>query len=1225
MGAGPQPGPRPRAARRRAAVAAVARPAGVRRRAAHGGRAARAAARAAGQLDRARPTTSSASRPLAPAAPAADRGPTARPAGPLLAAVGADPDAPPAGRRAAAPPALTGSEAVAALRTAYRDELLVLAAADLGGRRRAGAAGAGRGGGRRPARRTLARRALRAALAVRRRRGSGGEHGPARASSPWASAAAASSTTSATSTSCSSRSPPTPPPTRLASRVMRIVGEACFEVDANLRPEGPAGRAGAHARRPRRPTTSGGRRRGSSRRCSRPDRSRATRSWAAAYAEAVAPLVWSAAGRAGLRRRRAGHAPARRGERAARPRGPGAQARPGRAARRRVRGAAAAARARAHRRGAALADRRWTRWRRWPTAATSAATTARTWPPPTGSCGCSSTGCSCSGCGAPTCCPPRTTPTRCAGSPAPPRLRPDGRHDVVGVLTGGVDAATPAGCGGCTRSCSTGRCSLRCRGCRPRRRGCRESAAAARLGALGWTSPEGALRHLRALTGGVSRAAAIQQTLLPVLLDELARSPDPDRGLLAYRRVSEALATHAVVPAAAARRGAGRAAADAAARHLGAGPGPAGAGAGGAAAARRAGRRAGRRADPRPGRGRHLAAAPPWRARPTRTAPRPRPARCAATRCCGWRARTCSACCRTRQVCAALSSVWVAVLQATLESVQRAIGRRRAGGPRGRGDRHGPARRGRAGLRQRRRRAVRLRARRGRDRPARRCRYATTVAETVRRRLGRPSPDPALVVDADLRPEGRNGPLVRTLDSYRATTRAGRRRGRRRRCCGPRRSAGDADLARRFVEMIDPIRYPVEGIDPATSPRSGGSRRGWTRSGCRAAPTAATHTKLGHGGLADVEWTVQLLQLQHAGDLPELRTTSTLDGLREAGEAGLLTAADARGAGGGLDDGHPGAQRGDAGPRQARRPAAALGPRAGRGGLRRWATRPTATPACSSTTTAAPPGAPAPSSSGCSTAGRPNRWAYAGSRELPWPGAVVETLLTFALAGWCWCSIPGPSVLFIVGRALAHGRRAALTSPWPATPPAPSLVVVVVRSGSAPSPPVDRGVHRAQAGRVPPTWSTWACTPTATAATSSARLGRHTGHERRGCSGRASSSGVTNPKVLIFFAAVLPQFVDIGAGRVTSQMLVLGLVFALIAAGAGQPVGAGRGHRAGLVRHLAGPAAAPRRRRRPHDGRDGRRAGVHRSQGLSLRPPALRRPVSDWLAWRVCWRSASTR
>src|SRR5207248_11192973 len=47
---------------------------------------------------------------------------------------------------------------------------------------------------------------------------------------------------------------------------------------------------------------------------------------------------------------------------------------------------------------------------------------------------------------------------------------------------------------------------------------------------------------LRALTGGMSRAAAIQRTLLPVLLDQLADTPDPDRGLLAYRRVSEALA-----------------------------------------------------------------------------------------------------------------------------------------------------------------------------------------------------------------------------------------------------------------------------------------------------------------------------------------------------------------------------------------------------------------------------------------------------------------------------------------------------------------------------------------------------------------------------------------------------------------------------------------------------------------------------------------------------------
>ena len=65
------------------------------------------------------------------------------------------------------------------------------------------------------------------------------------------------------------------------------------------------------------------------------------------------------------------------------------------------------------------------------------------------------------------------------------RLRPDGRRDVVGVLMRGVDAATPGGCGGCTRSCSTGRCSPRCRGCRPTTARLSEEAAAARLGGAG--------------------------------------------------------------------------------------------------------------------------------------------------------------------------------------------------------------------------------------------------------------------------------------------------------------------------------------------------------------------------------------------------------------------------------------------------------------------------------------------------------------------------------------------------------------------------------------------------------------------------------------------------------------------------------------------------------------------------------------------------------------------
>ena len=68
-------------------------------------------------------------------------------------------------------------------------------------------------------------------------------------------------------------------------------------------------------------------------------------------------------------------------------------------------------------------------------------------------------------------------------------------------------------------------------------------------------------------------------------------------------------------------------------------------------------------------------------------------------------------------------------------------------------------------------------------------------------------------------------------------------------------------------------------------------------SGCRAGADPNTHTKLGRGGLADVEWTVQLLQLRFAGlpvrQLPGLRSTGTLAALLAAVEAGKLSPDDA--------------------------------------------------------------------------------------------------------------------------------------------------------------------------------------------------------------------------------------------------------------------------------------------------------------------------------------------
>jgi [glutamine synthetase] adenylyltransferase / [glutamine synthetase]-adenylyl-L-tyrosine phosphorylase len=242
-------------------------------------------------------------------------------------------------------------------------------------------------------------------------------------------------------------------------------------------------------------------------------------------------------------------------------------------------------------------------------------------------------------------------------------------------------------------------------------------------------------------------------------------------------------------------------------------------------------------------------------------------------------------------VCGALSSVWVAVLQATLRSVERALGERT---PPARIAVIGMGRLGGAELGYASDADVMFvcePVEGAADHEA--LKYATTVAETVRRRLGQPSPDPALVVDADLRPEGRQGALVRTLNSYRSYYARWSEAWEAQALLRATHVAGDTDLGRRFLEMTDPIRYPVESITPTEVTEI---RRIKARVDDERLPRGAdrsTHTKLGHGGLADIEWTVQLLQLRHAGDIPELRTTSTLEGLHEASQAGLLTAADA--------------------------------------------------------------------------------------------------------------------------------------------------------------------------------------------------------------------------------------------------------------------------------------------------------------------------------------------
>jgi [glutamine synthetase] adenylyltransferase / [glutamine synthetase]-adenylyl-L-tyrosine phosphorylase len=407
------------------------------------------------------------------------------------------------------------------------------------------------------------------------------------------------------------------------------------------------------------------------------------------------------------------------------------------------------------------------------------------------------------------------------------------------------------------------------------------------LRALGFADPDGALRHMAALTGGVSRSASMQKYLLPVVLQTLADCADPDAGLLAYRKVSEALGGNQwylrllrdegqVAERLAALLGSSQYVASLLTRTPEAlriladddelRPRTAAAL---AAAWRQA---AGRAADPTDG------------IRVLRGLRRSELLRVAAADLLGML--------DVEQVGRALTDIAVATLQVGLDVAVRAhaaetgtapgdlptdiavIGMGRLGG----GEMsygsdadvlfvHRP----RAG------------AEEGRATAA-----ANAVAHTLRRLLGEPAPDPAFEVDADLRPEGRQGALVRSLDSYREYYDRWMSVWEVQALLRAEPLAGDEALGAAFVELVDPIRYPADGIsaEQVAEIRRIKARVERERLPRGADPT--THTKLGRGGLADVEWTVQLLQLQHAGEHPGLRVTSTVGALTALREDGLL-------------------------------------------------------------------------------------------------------------------------------------------------------------------------------------------------------------------------------------------------------------------------------------------------------------------------------------------------
>jgi glutamate-ammonia-ligase adenylyltransferase len=411
-------------------------------------------------------------------------------------------------------------------------------------------------------------------------------------------------------------------------------------------------------------------------------------------------------------------------------------------------------------------------------------------------------------------------------------------------------------------------------------------AARERLSALGFHDPRGALRHLQSLTTGISRRAAIQRQLMPVMLGWFADEADPDAGLLAFRKISDELgSTHWYLrllrdEGSAAERLAhtlarSRFAADLleqapeCVQFLGdsSGLSPRSR----EDLLRRMRSAAGRKDDPASA---VLAA---------RTIRRSELFRVAVADLSGQLTLD--------DLGLAMTDLTAALLEVTLEVCLRdleertgapaltrvlVVGMGRLGGQeQGYGSDadvvfvHDPVE--------------------GADEAEAQGQALEVVKELIRL-LGLRGPDPNLDVDATLRPEGKSGPLVRSLASYREYYSRWSLVWEAQALLRAMPVAGDEGLAERFLGLVAPIRWPEGSLNQGQVREI---RTLKARMESERLPRGAdrkTHFKLGHGGLSDVEWVVQLVQLRHAHAHPELRTTSTMAALGAAASLGLVSA-----------------------------------------------------------------------------------------------------------------------------------------------------------------------------------------------------------------------------------------------------------------------------------------------------------------------------------------------
>lgn len=414
------------------------------------------------------------------------------------------------------------------------------------------------------------------------------------------------------------------------------------------------------------------------------------------------------------------------------------------------------------------------------------------------------------------------------------------------------------------------------------------TAARERLAALGFRDPAAAMRHLEALTEGLSRRAAIQRTLLPVMLGWFADEADPDAGLLAFRRISDSLgSSHWYLrmlrdEGSAAERLAhvlarSRYAADLLIRA------PESVSMLGDVGGLTPRNREALLATMRAATGRKSTAYDAMMA--ARVVRRLELFRIAVADLTGQLDLAGVGAALTDLTCATLQSALEIASRAVEDETGRPLGTRLlvmgmgslGGGEMGYSSDadvmfvHAPD----DGVD---------------ERDAQK--QATLVVQEIRRLLGAAGADPQLVLDPDLRPEGKSGPMVRSLGGYAAYYERWSLTWEAQALLRAAPVAGDAELGRAFCELINPIRWPEGGVS-AHAIRE--IRTLKARMESERLPRGAdpkTHYKLGLGGLSDVEWTAQLIQLRHGYQIEGLRTTGTIAALTAAAEADLLRPAD---------------------------------------------------------------------------------------------------------------------------------------------------------------------------------------------------------------------------------------------------------------------------------------------------------------------------------------------